>query len=65
MRTRSLTTAYLSHSAEITKRLVEESGRKCMLFPGDLREHSVRQELIQKHLEEFKYIGKLAYWKLS
>lgn len=48
-----------ANSAQETKRLVEESGRKCLLFPGDLRQHSVRQELIKKHLEEFKFIDVL------
>ncbi|KAK4057091.1 hypothetical protein OIO90_001991 [Microbotryomycetes sp. JL221] len=45
--------------AQVTKKLVQEAGRKCLLIPGDLRDESVREKIIKTHLDEFKYIDVL------
>lgn len=38
----------------MTKKLVEEAGQKCLLFPGDLKFHETREKLVAAHLKEFK-----------
>lgn len=45
--------------AQKTKKLVEETGRKALLIPGDLREHSMREKIIKEHLNAFKYLDVL------
>ncbi|GAA5899794.1 hypothetical protein JCM8208_004565 [Rhodotorula glutinis] len=40
--------------AQMTKKLVEEAGQKCLLFPGDLSFHETREKLVAAHLKEFK-----------
>lgn len=50
--------AYLNeHSdAEETKRLIEESGRKCILIAGDIKDENFCKEVVNKCIEKF---GKL------
>lgn len=42
--------------AQVTKKLVEDAGQKCLLFPGDLRSQETREKLIDAHLKEFQYL---------
>jgi len=42
--------------AEEVKKLVEKEGRKCLLLPGDLRDKSYCEEIVEKTVKEF---GKL------
>ena len=46
---------YLSETedAEETKRLVEEAGRACLLFPGDLADRDVCRRIVQETVHRF------------
>lgn len=44
-------------SAQMTKKLVEQAGRKALLVAGDLRSEEFRKKVIEHHLEAFKFIG--------
>jgi NAD(P)-dependent dehydrogenase (short-subunit alcohol dehydrogenase family) len=39
--------------AEETKKLVEETGRKCLLLPGDIRDEEHCKSLVKKTVDEF------------
>ncbi|BGP57058.1 hypothetical protein JCM8202_006287 [Rhodotorula sphaerocarpa] len=51
-----VTVSYLpeeEHDAQKTKKLIEEAGRKCLLYPGDLRSQETRDKLVEAHLKQF------------
>lgn len=43
--------------AHKTKELIENAGRKVLLVPLDLREQENRDEVVRRHLAEFKTLG--------
>lgn len=50
-----ITIAYLPEEqvdADDTRKLVEAEGRECNLFAGDLRQHSICQNLVEDHVKE-------------
>lgn len=50
-------TVLAPHSAQETKKLIEEAGQKALLLPGDLMKDETRKMIVDKHLEAFKFIG--------
>ncbi|KAL8281358.1 hypothetical protein RQP46_006392 [Phenoliferia psychrophenolica] len=52
-----VTIAYLKEEekdAQKTKQLIEQAGRKALLVPTDLRTQAARDDLVAKHLAQFK-----------
>jgi hypothetical protein len=45
--------------AQITRRFVEEAGRRCVTFPGDIREESVCRDIVNHAMHEFGKIDVL------
>jgi NAD(P)-dependent dehydrogenase (short-subunit alcohol dehydrogenase family) len=54
--------SYLSEEeedAQVTRRVVEEAGRRCVTMPGDIREESHCQEIVRRAMDEFGKIDVL------
>lgn len=45
--------------AEVTKKMIEGLGRKCLLIPGDITDDSFCKSCIQKTIENFKHLDVL------
>ncbi|GAA5937534.1 hypothetical protein JCM1841_000210 [Sporobolomyces salmonicolor] len=42
--------------AQVTKKLIEDAGRKALLVPGDLRSQTFREKLVNEHIKAFGHL---------